>query len=44
MWEINEQIRKYHYWRGFRAGLILVAPFVAFLVICLHKLINLNIN
>lgn len=32
-WEITEEARKYHYWRGFRAAMVLTAPFILALVI-----------
>lgn len=42
-WEIEVDSRKYHYWRGFRACLILiVAPIMITLVVLANLFINAN--
>lgn len=37
-WDVNEDTRKYHYWRGFRASLVLTVPVIAFLMVCAYVL------
>lgn len=31
-WDIPEEARKYHYWRGFRSASLVFAPFIIALV------------
>lgn len=40
-YEIDEQTRKFHYYRGFRSALIIISPFVAVLMLATYMLIGL---
>lgn len=39
-WSVNEDIRKHHYWRGFRAACVILVPVVVFLAACAYVLID----
>lgn len=35
-----ERARKYHYWRGFRSGVLIMLPIVLVLIYVLHDALN----
>lgn len=40
MYDIDPEVRKYHYWRGFRSACILLVPFILVLVYLLNSAID----